>query len=215
MVIALMVGTGCGKRHMQKVDPGVFNTSISEDEAVIVFFRGKGPFFSSGVAIARFAFLGPIGYSSDATNFVLELEENGNLKEVVLLEGNSKFLHKTTPGKHLYVAARGGPAGGDANFLEAELEAGKIYYVYISHHFGGTSGRVAFVPVPVSELASEEFLTSYANLDWYENKRGRLDYGKAYANYKWFSARIAEYPTVSLEGKALMGPEYGTDTPIQ
>ena len=54
----------------------------------------------------------------------------------------SQFDYLTDPGKHLFIATAENKA-----FLEADLEAGKTYYVLTRVRMGGWYARVSFVPV--------------------------------------------------------------------
>jgi len=54
----------------------------------------------------------------------------------------SQFDYLTDPGKHLFIAITENKA-----FLEADLLAGKTYYVITRVYTGGWRGRVALVPV--------------------------------------------------------------------
>ena len=208
MIIASVGITACGNPYMSPVDPMAINTSISQDEATIVFFR-PSKFWGGGSAL-QIATI-PLGMvfsgAGKAEPIVLEVEENVKPKYITVLCTNGKFLHKTTPGKHLYTAA------GD-NFLETNLEAGKAYYAYVLERFGGLRPQFILLPATASELSSEEFRKAFAKCDWYENK----PYGQ-----KVFDANrdniekhlIEKYYTSKPEDKVLMLPEYGTDTPIR
>jgi hypothetical protein len=54
----------------------------------------------------------------------------------------SQFDYLATPGKHVFIATAENKA-----FLEADLEAGKTYYVLMRIYPGAWYARVAFVPV--------------------------------------------------------------------
>jgi hypothetical protein len=54
----------------------------------------------------------------------------------------SQFDYLTDPGKHLFVAI-----AENKTFLEAELEAGKTYYILTQVRMGMWKARVGFVPV--------------------------------------------------------------------
>ena len=54
----------------------------------------------------------------------------------------SQFDYFANPGKHLFIATAENKA-----FLEAELEAGKTYYIITRIYMGAWTGRVAFVSV--------------------------------------------------------------------
>ena len=136
---------------------------------------------------------------------VVEVEENGNPKYITHLTTDAKFLHKTTPGKHIYAVSDGG------NFLEADLEAGKTYYAYVLASFGVLRQQFILVPATAADFSLEEFQKAFAKCDWYEN------------NPEWDGSRfhgidkriIEQYSALKPEDKVLMLPEYGTDTPLQ
>lgn len=56
--------------------------------------------------------------------------------------GKSQFDYLADPGKHLFIATAENKA-----FLEADLLAGKTYYVITRIYMGAWTGRVALVPV--------------------------------------------------------------------
>jgi len=226
IVIASIGMTGCSTRNMfmNPVDPTAINTNISEEEAAIVFFK-------------------PAARSDNIVSFVWKVEESGNLKFVTSAIPGVKTLHKTTPGRHLYLA------GG--YFMEAELEAGKTYYAYVvrkktamsllvdAARFGVHTGSLVativsvggvspflstmmhsanldpYILVPVSDISSEEFKKTFANTAWHENKTFSHNFEAERKSVEWrFSKQLKDISAIPPERKILMLPEYGTDIPI-
>ena len=90
---------------------------------------------TSDKALVRF--MRPSGYGF-AINFnVLDGE-----KVIGNSVAKSLFDYLAKPGKHLFIATAENKA-----FLEAELEAGKTYYIITRIYMGAWTGRVAFVSV--------------------------------------------------------------------
>ncbi len=54
----------------------------------------------------------------------------------------SQFDYSTNPGRHLFIAS-----AENQDYLEADLEAGKLYYVFTNIYPGIWRARVAFEPV--------------------------------------------------------------------
>jgi hypothetical protein len=184
--------TGCASRLMKPVDPAAMSTTIAQDEAAIVFFRAT----SFGGAIQA-----P----------VLEVTDN-QLRFVAIVSSGAKFLHKTTPGNHLYLID-----GEFGYFMESSLEGGKTYYAYVIPKMGWWKARFVFAPVKDSELNSETFKKDLSWCDWYENtpegqqwfikERDRLE--------KRYSDLIRQYSNTESGDKVVMLPEYGTAMPAQ
>jgi hypothetical protein len=224
LILIILIGImGCAVNpHMNVVDPTTLNTSISEEETAIVFLRQERPFLASGVELAAFIagiWTFPIGTplmfikpSEDV--FIFELDENKDLNFIVLLGFEAKFLHKTTPGKHLYTAIN----RENTNFLKADLEAGKTYYVYISHDYRWIA-LYPFIAITPFNLSSEKFLQEFKKFNWYENKDSVseivLEKKQEIMESSWFADQIKKYEETKLEDRNLLHPEYGTDTPLR
>ena len=208
MVIASAGMTGCGSAYIKRVDPAVMNTNISNNETAVVFFR-------------------PTSFGSQDTTFIFEIE-NENLKFVAFASSGVKTLHKTTPGKHLYLVSGGKP--GYYNFMEANLAPGKTYYAYVSKRTSAASAALpiiaagvfapllhtdignqySFFPVTASDLSSEKFKKDFADCMWYENRKHIEENGFE----KYYTELIKGYSTLKPEEKILVRREYGTNIPI-
>ncbi len=183
--------TGCASKLMQPADPAAVHATVDADESAVVFFRAT----SFGGAIQA-----P----------VIEAAEDGALRYVAVISAKTKYLHRTTPGKHLYVV--GGESG---EMLEADLEAGKVSYVYVSPRMGWWKARFVFVPVP--DTADETFRKDLAWCGWVQNTP---------EGQKWFldnlpslQAKYAdarkEHRDAKPEEKKILKPEYGTAAPVR
>lgn len=185
MLIAAMGLIGCRKQHMQGVRPAEMNEIVKSDETAIVFFRSAKS----------------LGRKVQAP--IIEANEDGNLSYIAVINSRYKYLHRTTPGKHMYFI---GSIGDNSNkMLEANMEAGKTYYVDISPQFGG----IAFVPV--LNIADESFKKALASCRWVKNRPSAQ---------AWFLDNLPslqkKYTSALLMGSPIaINPEYGSDTPVQ
>lgn len=198
-VVIVSIGmTGCGSRHMQPIAPEQMNETVNPDKAAIVFFR-------------------PSRFRGGGLNpGIIEVDENEKLSFVAIISNGTKYLHRTTPGRHWYFWSSGSVLGGLASYiLEANLEAGKIYYV-----------DAFFDPsfAPVTDTSDESFRKKLASCRWVENTpAGQIWFNNNLLSLqnKYTLARIRqadETPKVkvgSSEFDMIIKPEYGTNTPVQ
>jgi hypothetical protein len=121
------------------------DTALTQDEAAIVFFR-------------------PVGYGFAGTQAPIAEFINNNLRFVTILTSHSKVFYKTTPGKHTFVVG-----GRFAELLEAELEGGKTYYVYVIANGGNVKAVFTFEPVSAEETKTEKFIKDFGTCSWNKN----------------------------------------------
>jgi len=108
-------------KHMQSVDAA--NTAPSTEDAVIVFVRPTGD------AMAR-------QWS------VFEIGDENKAELVGILASMKKLVYRAPPGRHLFMAV-----AESADFMTANLEAGKLYYVLLM----ATDEGLSLQPVRASE----------------------------------------------------------------
>lgn len=143
MIAFLLFGCGTGyglKKVETQIEP---NFHLNKNESAIVFYRsmlaGGGP------------------------ALIFEVKDD-QPQFVTISSIDTKILYKTSPGKHIYLMD-----GEFGYFMDANLEGGKIYYVYVSRRIGWTRDRFIFEPISPMELKSENVIRSIAKCDWYEN----------------------------------------------
>ena len=134
----MMAGTGCGSKHMETVSMSLDDYVLADNQSAIVFFRDT----SFGGAIQA-----PIVES-----------RGGDIEFVSIISANTKFLHITTAGKHLYVVG-----GEGSNMLEADLNPQKFYYVRVSPRMGFAKARFVFEPVLMTD---EKLQKSLSGCTW-------------------------------------------------
>ncbi len=117
VLVALLFCVGCAGRSAYMIPTAVL-LEPTEDKALVRFMR-------------------PSGYGF-AINFnILDGE-----KVIGNSVAKSQFDYLTEPGKHLFIAI-----AENKVFLEADLEAGKTYYVFTRIYTGAWKARVAFIAV--------------------------------------------------------------------
>jgi hypothetical protein len=172
ILVASLGLAGCGKTFMRPLAPTQLNEAANPNEAVIVFFRP-----------AKFQ-------GSALTPVLVEVDGKENLSLVAMMPNGKKYLHRTTAGKHSYFWSTPSLFGGVYSYmLEANLKAGKTYYVYVKGSF-----------TPVTDPADEKFRKDLASTSWVANTpEGQI----------WFKANLD-----SLKGKyTLIRTIQGGDTP--
>ena len=115
--IGLIVLSSCAGSS-SFMKPATERASLTKDKAVIRFMRPSGMGF--GVNIN-----------------VLDGE-----KSIGNSVAKSQFEYAADPGRHLFIAS-----AENQDYLEADLEAGKTYYVFTNVYPGFWRARVAFEPV--------------------------------------------------------------------
>ncbi len=191
MVVMCAGMMGCASKFMQPVDPAAMNTAVSQDESVIVFFRATS-----------------VGGGIQAP--VIEASEDGKLSYVAIVSAATKYLHRTTPGKHLYVVG-----GESSEMLEADMEAGKTYYAYVSPRMGWWKARFAFVPVP--DATDESFKKDLAWCKWVQNTPGGETWfqDNLPSLQTKYTDALKEHQEAKPEDKKIIRPEHGSTLPAK
>ena len=200
LIIAFSLGiSGCAKNSpMQNLGTAAINETVNSDESIIVFF----------IPAKQHRLHVPI----------VETDENGNLGFVTILVPGTKYLHRTTPGKHFYFLST---VQGWSEMLEASVEAGKIYYTCVSQHPNSRNPDSprqyfnSFQFLPVSDVTDEPFTKDVALCRWYQNTGAAKD---------WFERNLPDQQRRSAQARArhqetgskkIISPEYGTTTLVQ
>ena len=181
---------------MQIIDPTEINGTISSGESIVVFFVPAG---QKRLHVP-----------------IVEADENGNLSLVTILVSGTKYLHRTTPGKHLYLLST---VGERSEMLEANLEAEKTYYTYVSQYPDSpdTSSRLfyAFQFLPVPRVTDEQFTKDLALCRWFQNSETAKNWFER--NHPNLQKRFIEAQTRHSEASSnkKISLEYGTTIPVR
>ena len=159
LLLALLALTACSTKTSYMSPLIEEPKMIQSDESAIVFMR---PSVFGGAIQAPIA----------------EIKDDG-LVFVAISSSGTRILHKTTPGKHLYLVG-----GESAHLLEADLEAGMVYYVYVKAIRGLWKARFQFNPV--TDLTDKSFRKDYIKCKWYtENEKAEQWFQENYKSLEY------------------------------
>ncbi len=153
-LVFLLIGSfllnGCTSSLMQKA--ALDNESIQAakpDQAQIVFMRPS----SFGGAI-------------QSSVFDLKHEQNQLTEDhfVGIVSATTKVLYETEPGFHLFMVI-----SENADFMQANLSAGKTYYALVTPRIGWWKARFSLKPLHKNDLASDDFQDWFDSTEWYQN----------------------------------------------
>ena len=137
--------SGCASKYMQPVDPEKEQSyQPSETEAIIIFMRPS-----------------VFGGAIQSTVFDATTDEN---VLVGIVSSKAKVAHRAAPGEYLFMVI-----GESADFMKAEVEAGKIYYALVTPRMGAWKARFSLKPIHRGELDSEEFKKWVSSCSFVEN----------------------------------------------
>jgi hypothetical protein len=149
-VLIACVVAACGpvkSDHMTRIDHGL---APSADKAVIVFLR-------------------PSGYGGGVQASVYDVTQPSSQEFIGVVSGGTKIAHAVAPGKYLFMVI-----GENADFMDAEVEAGKTYYVLVAPRMGMFKARFSLLPIHNDAAAkysiqSERFGEWQRDTYWVEN----------------------------------------------
>ncbi|NKB61666.1 MAG: hypothetical protein GKR95_12835 [Gammaproteobacteria bacterium] len=163
MLSAALVLTGCMTSHSIKSETNEI-PAPSDDSAVVVFMRSS--FIMGGVSMNLFE------------------KSDGELSFVGTMADKSKIAHRTKPGKKVFMTHI-----QDVDFMPAEVEANKTYYVIIRPIWPSR-----FAPTPLKTDGTTKFNTDDDRfLKW---KDGTQRYELAESADAWFSENKAAYEAI-------------------
>lgn len=135
----MLLTSGCMSSYIEK--SGINLTpSINSQQAQIIFMRPS--------------FMG-IGIKSS----VYEVKNNTD-KFIGIISAKTKIAYNVLPGEHLFMVV-----SENADFMDANVEAGKIYYVLVSPRMGAWKTRFSLIPIH-SDPAAKYSLASSQFSDW-------------------------------------------------
>ncbi|MDR2726065.1 MAG: hypothetical protein LBC90_08455 [Candidatus Adiutrix sp.] len=199
LVIIASVGmAGCAGQSKLMQPVATINETVNPNEAGIVFLR--------------YAAVGGFGTFSQIP--IIEASPDGKLSFVGILSPNTKLYHRTTPGRHIYFLGNVGLNVITAPIMEANLEAGAIYYssAFVIENYGLLpSGE--FIPFNLNEADGLKTLKSQLSAcRWVQNTPQGQDW--FLANLPSLEEKYNKYQKTKQENRKVIKPEYGTKTPI-
>ena len=141
----------------------------------------KGP--ESGKALVIFARTSTYKYLIQSSVFEVKNEQSSLIG---ILAAKTKLAYSVEPGKHLFMVI-----GENADFLTADLKAGRTYYADVVARAGLWKARFSLEPIRRAELDKPELKTALEECRWVE-KTHESD-GWALSNMANVQSKRVEY----------------------
>lgn len=142
-LLSLLALVGCQSALMAKTAEGVKPYNPDPEKAVVIFMR-------------------PSQFGGAVQSTVYQYD--GTPKFVGIVSAGSKIAYQVDPGKHIFMVM-----GENADFLEADLAAGHIYYIEVEAHFGFAKARFSLEPIPQTEFETKDFKKDVGKCDFVNN----------------------------------------------
>lgn len=156
----LLAGCAGSSSYMSDVPPERANYTTQADQALVVFMRPSG-----------------FGFAIQSSVFDI-VDENPVF--VGIVSAKAKVAYYVNPGERRFMVI-----SESADFMDATLEAGKVYYALVTPRMGVWKARFSLRPVRKADLESAEFAGWYKQTRWVEN----LDSASAWASSNMASIR--------------------------
>ena len=101
---------------------------------------------------------------------------SGKNEVIGIASGRTKIAYSTDPGEHRIIVI-----GESADFMKADLEAGKTYYGVIRTRMGVWKARFSLFPVRQAELDREEFRSWNSASPLIENREKSVAWAEKHA----------------------------------
>ena len=144
-VLSLLGGCAGTVRHMQP--------SMLERTAVVKPDSGK----------SLLIFLRPSGLGFAVQSSVFKVNAVGNSSLVGIVAAKMKVAYQVEPGQHLFMAI-----GESAEFMSADVQAGKTYYIRVEPRMGMWKARFALEPVKATSNDLTGLTSDLADCSWVE-----------------------------------------------
>jgi hypothetical protein len=146
LLIITGIFSGCAgsSKFMKPATGGTDLTVAKDNESIVVFMRPSG-----------------LGFAVSSS--VFDLGGNDE-KFVAIVSAKKKVAYRTNPGKHVFMVI-----GESADFMNADLQAGKTYYARVTPRMGAWKARFSLKPVSKGELISSEFKEWFNTCELTEN----------------------------------------------
>lgn len=151
--VFLLGGCAGSSSYMRDVAPEAANYSAQSDRALIVFMRPSG-----------------LGFAIQSSVFEIV---DGNPVFLGIVSAKAKVAHYMEPGAKRFMVV-----SESADFMDATLDPGKVYYALVTPRFGVWKARFSLRPIRTADLQTEEFAGWYKDTRWVEN----LESGSNWAN---------------------------------
>jgi len=185
IVACLFVLAGCASSHMADLaDPGR-TFEPADNEAMVVFMR-------------------PSIFGGAIQSAVYQVTDDGP-EFIAIISSKRKFPYRTTPGKHRFMVV-----SESADFADAELLAGKTYYMLVTPRMGMWRARFSLKPIPKAEMQGSEFNEWLRDTTWVENTPSSQQWAQENepSVRQKLTEKLSEW--LNKEGRPALRPEDGT-----
>ena len=183
LVLFLLAGCAGSSKYMRDIPDPDIAYAPAANEAIVVFMRPS-----------------TFGFAIQSGVFDVTTDEN----EVIgIVSAKKKLAHRTTPGKHLFMVT-----GETADFMQAELRAGKTYYALVTPRMGAWKARFSLAavhgdmePGKLNEWRNSctWVETTEATRQWAKQNAGSIQKKREGSIEKWMAKPSADKPTLSPE----------------
>lgn len=184
-LLSVLSLTSCASKYMKAAGPDALAGYMpSAGDATVVFMR-------------------PSSFGGAIQSSVFDVTTEKNVF-VGIVSSSAKVAYRTTPGVKTFMVV-----GESADFMKAELAAGKVYYALVTPRMGVWKARFSLRPVHKEELSGDEFKGWNNGCELVENTPESFKWAKDNApsiqekriEYfeKWMSKSESERPFLKTE----------------
>jgi hypothetical protein len=138
-VLVVALGACSSAGTMVQTQPVQEAPAVKSDEAMVVFMRSS--FFGAMIAAS-----------------VFDVTDPGPAKFIGVMNNSTKIAYPAKPGDRTFMVV-----SESADFMKANLIAGKTYYAMVTPRMGAWKARFSFRPVRAKELGGDEFKSWYSD----------------------------------------------------
>lgn len=159
MFLLALLLSGCAGtvKNMRTVSPDNIAATPEKGKSMVVFMRPSG-----------------IGFAIQSSVYEVK---NDTPSLVGIVAAKKKVSYQLEPGQHLFMVV-----AESADFMSAELEADKTYYVLVTPRVGVWKARFSLKPIHADKLNTPQLSEWLEGCEWVE---------KSPASDAWESANIA------------------------
>jgi len=192
LVLGLALLGGCVSQSTRMTKSlGAYHSTVPPGKALVVFMR-------------------PSRYGGAIQSTVYDVGQPADTF-LGIVSGKTKLAYAAEPGKHLFMVV-----GENADFLDAQLEPGKTYYVLVSPRMGMWKARFSLLPIhnqatakyslKSSEFAEWQHETEWVDKtaaaeQWYQENRQNVASKRQDYLAKWNARSAADKAELSLHGE--------------
>ena len=184
LTLILFVGlllSGCAGsvKRMDVVSPDQIKTRPDSGKSMVVFMR-------------------PSGFAFGVQSSIFEVKDDQCVL-IGIIAAKKKVSYQLGPGEHLFMVV-----GESADFMSAELEAGKTYYALVTPRMGAWKARFSLKPVHAGELDTAQFkewqegcewvIKTADSDDWARKNMTSIQSKREKSYEKWMSKDASERP---------------------